>query len=101
MVNGVRDHVVSLACLRYGLPAHQGRGVDDLPREVVETIANTLVRDLDPSELSAAFANATRALLGEAEQIDSGLASRLREPVGELVRTAAGSPAEQTEDGVR
>ncbi len=101
MVNGVRDHVVSLACLRYGLPAHQGRGVDDLPREVVETITETLVRGLDPSELSRAFAKAIRALLGEAEQIDPGLASRLREPVRELVRTAAGPRGEQTEDAVR
>lgn len=101
MVNGVRDHVVSLACLRYGLPAHQGRGVDDLPHELVETIADTLVRGLDPSELSRAFASTMRALLGEAEQIDPDLASRLREPVIELVRTAAGPRAEQTEDAVQ
>jgi len=101
MVNGVRDQVVSLACLRYGLPAHQGRGVDDLPREVVKTIADTLVRGLDPSELSRAFASAIRALLGEAEQIDPGLALRLREPVRELVRTAAGPRPEQTEDAAR
>jgi len=97
MVNGVRNHVVSLACLRYGLPAHEGRGVDDLPCEVVETIAETLVRGLDASELSRAFANAITALLDEAEQIDPGLASRLREPVRELVRTAAWPRAEQTE----
>ncbi len=44
MVNGVRDHVVSLACLRHGLPADQGRGVDDLPADVMATIADTLVR---------------------------------------------------------
>ncbi len=100
MVNGVRDHVVSLACLRYGLPAHQGRGVDDLPDEVVETIAYTLVRGLDPSELSRAFAGAMRALLREAEQIDPSLASRLREPVRELARTA-GPRAAQTEDTVQ
>src|SRR5215210_5256696 len=31
MLDGLRDQVVALACLRFGLPAHQGRGVDDLP----------------------------------------------------------------------
>jgi hypothetical protein len=101
MVNGVRDHVVSLACLRHGLPAHDGRGVDDLPRDARETIAKTLVRALDPSELSRAFATATRALLDEAEQIDPGRASRLREPVQELVRTATGRRAQPPEDAVR
>jgi len=98
MVNGVRDHVVSLACLRHGLPAHQGRGVDDLPPDVMERIAETLVRGLRRNELSTALANTISALLGEAEQIDPGLASRLREPVRELVRTAAGSGGEPTDN---
>ncbi|MDQ3887059.1 MAG: nucleotidyltransferase domain-containing protein [Actinomycetota bacterium] len=90
MVNGVRDHVVSLACLRHGLPSHQGRGVDDLPPDIKATIGRTLVHELQRRELSTAFANAITALINEAEQIDPGLASRLREPVQELVRTAAG-----------
>ena len=89
MVNGLRDHVVSLACLRHGLPAHQGRGVDDLPPDAMETIADTLVRGLRRSELSTAFANAIAALIYEAEQIDPGLASKLRKPARELVRTAS------------
>jgi hypothetical protein len=98
MVNGVRDHVVSLACLRFGLPAHQGRGVDDLPVELRETLGETIVRGLDRSELSRAFAHAITALLEEAEWIDSDLASRLGNPARELVRTAAGPPGEHTED---
>jgi hypothetical protein len=101
MVNGVRDHVVSLACLRHGLPADQGRGVDDLPADVMVTIADTLVRGLRRGDLSTAFANAITALIAEAEQIDPGLASRLREPAHELVRTACGPHAEPTEDALR
>ena len=101
MVNGVRDHVVSLACLRHGLPADQGRGVDDLPADVMVTIADTLVRGLRRGDLSTAFANAITALIAEAEQIDPGLASRLREPARELVRTACGPHAELTEDALR
>jgi predicted nucleotidyltransferase len=101
MVNGVRDQVVSLACLRYGLPAHQGRGVDALPAEVRETFAETLVRGLDRSELSRAFGHALTALLDEAERVDSDLASRLSDPARELVRTAAGPPDEQPDDAGR
>ncbi|MBA2272418.1 MAG: nucleotidyltransferase domain-containing protein [Actinobacteria bacterium] len=101
MVNGVRDHVVSLACLRHGLSAHQGRGVDDLPPDVMETLAETLVRGLRRSELSTAFANAITALINEAEQIDPGLASRLREPARELVRTASGPSGEPAEEDLQ
>lgn len=101
MVNGVRDHVVSLACLRHGLPAHQGRGVDDLPADVMETIAETLVRGLRRSDLSTAFANAVTALIDEAEQVDSGLASRLRDPARELVRTASGPRGAPTDRRLR
>ena len=98
MVNGVRDHVVSLACLRHGVPALQGRGVDGLPPDALETIAETLVRGLRRSELSTALANAITALISEAELIDSGLASRLREPARELVRTASGPRGGPAED---
>ncbi len=96
MVNGVRDHVVSLACLRHGLAAGQGRGVDDLPPDVLETIAATLVPGLRRSELSEALAKALTALIDEAEHIDPDLASRLRQPARVLVRTSgpSGYPAE-------
>ena len=98
MVNGLRDHVVSLACLRHGLPADQGRGVDDLPPDVIKAIEAMLVRGLRRSELSTAFATAITALIDEAEQIDPGLASRLRQPARELVRTAKRvSPANHAE----
>jgi len=56
------------------LPADQGRGVDDLPPDVMET----LVPGLRRSDLSTAYANAIAALIDEAEQIDLDLASRPR-----------------------
>jgi len=39
MINGLRDQVVALACLRHDLPAHEGRGVDDLPARLQLSIA--------------------------------------------------------------
>lgn len=90
MVNGLRDQLVSLACLRHGLPPQQGRGVDDLPAEGTATIAGTLVRALDRGALSRAFAAAMTALLDEADHLDHALAARLRAPAAILVDTAAG-----------
>ncbi len=98
MVNQLRDQVVSLACLRHGLPAAEGRGADDLPPDILATIAETLVRGLHRRDLSTAFANAMTALINEAEQIDSDLASRLRVPAQHLTRAASKPDATARED---
>ena len=92
MLNGLRDQVVALACLRFGLPAHQGRGVDDLPPEMTDFLANTLIISLEPTELNRAFASTTRLLLKEAAHVDTELASRLAPPIEELVRSCEISP---------
>ncbi len=86
MINGVRDQVVALACLRHDLPAHQGRGVDDLPAGLRQIIEETLVRELGESELRRAFAAALSALLDETQQIDPDRERRLGDAVRELAR---------------
>ncbi len=42
-ISGTRDHVLSLACRRRGLPASHGRGFDDLPPEVTAGFQGALV----------------------------------------------------------
>lgn len=86
MVSGARGHVLSLACLRRGLPTAHGRGIDDLPREVQARLAPTLVRSLDVPELRRALAALVDVLLREAEESDPSLGRRLATPLGELVR---------------
>jgi hypothetical protein len=51
MLDGLRDQVVALACLRFGLPAHQGRGVDYLPPEETNLLADAQVISLAPTDL--------------------------------------------------
>jgi predicted nucleotidyltransferase len=84
MISGVRDHVLGLACLRHGVPAAQGRGMDSLPPEVTAALTGALVRSLDVSELARAFGVAVEALLTEIGQADAGLAERLALPLREL-----------------
>ena len=84
MVSGVRDHVLALACLRHGLPAGQGRGLDRLPPEVTASVAGALVRHLEAAELTRAFGVATQALLAEAALVDADLAARLTPALREL-----------------
>jgi len=94
MIDCVRDQVVALACLRHGLPAWEGRGVDDLPAGLRQRLAETLVRDLSRQELCRAFTASVRALLREARHVDPDREQRLRETVRGLVH-----PAGQDEAG--
>ena len=90
MLDGLREQVVALACLRFGLPHHQGRGVDDLPFEETELLADALVVSLEPADLRRAFTSAARLLLKEASHVDAGLASRLASPIEGLIRSSDG-----------
>jgi len=84
MVSGVRDHALSLACLRHQLPAVQGRGLDRLPAEIRSAAGPALVRSPDEAELRRAFRAAVDLLLGEIGKVDRGLAGRLERPLLEL-----------------
>jgi hypothetical protein len=59
MISGMRDQVLALACLRDGVPAVQGRGMDSLPPDVTACITPALVRSLEIPELKRAFAAIT------------------------------------------
>ena len=64
-VGAVRDHALSLACLRKDLPAVQARGYDDLSAETLARFEDTHVGELNPDSLRAALAASVRALLRE------------------------------------
>lgn len=81
MLNGMRDHLMSLRCLRSGVNAVQGRGLDDLPD--ADAFTGTLVLSTHPDELRRAFGVLT-ALLA-AEITDSVLAETVRELSSEAV----------------
>jgi hypothetical protein len=74
-VGALKDHTLSLACLRLGEPAEYGRGLDHLPRDVTAPYEETLVRSLEPAELTRALAAATALFLAE---VEPDLAARLR-----------------------
>jgi len=86
MVSAARDQVLALASLRHGLPAREGRGIDDLPADVTAVIADALIGSLDSDRLKRALATITESLLHEAENADPNLAGRLAGPLGELGR---------------
>jgi hypothetical protein len=84
MISEMRDQVLALACVRHGLPAVEGRGIDTLPPEATAAVTAGLVRALDPAELKRAFGVVTDAFIAEVGRADADLANRLRAPLKEL-----------------
>jgi hypothetical protein len=88
MISGIRDNALALACIRHGLSAIHGRGLDDLPTDVRVQFEDSLVLELDAGELSRAFRVAVLGFLTEIRQVDEELARRLQETLTSL----AGAP---------
>jgi hypothetical protein len=68
-ISSVRDYALTLACLRRDLPAHYGRGFDNLPADVRDAFHDALVRSLARDELLRTLRVALAGLLGEAAQV--------------------------------
>ncbi len=64
-VGAVRDHALSLACLRQGLPAVQARGYDDVSAETLARFVDAHVGAAEPGALRVALAASVLALMHE------------------------------------
>ncbi len=64
-VGAVRDHAISLACLRQGLPAVQARGYDDLSPDTLGRLDDAHVGAVEPDALRRALAASVLALIDE------------------------------------
>jgi hypothetical protein len=72
-IGAVRDHALSLACLRRELPAVQARGFDDLPADTLASFEGAHIGSLEPEQLHSALSAAMRLLLHEG--IEANVAS--------------------------
>jgi hypothetical protein len=83
-VEAVRDHALSLACLREGLPAVQARGYDDLSAETLARFEDAHVGAIEPAALRAALAASVRALMREGEAAGLPRAKTVAQRLAEL-----------------
>jgi len=83
-IGAVRDHALSLACLRAGVTPSQARGYDDLPAEVLEQVASSHVDTLEHGALQRALAAATGLLLSEGVEAGVPNAEVVAERLAEL-----------------
>ncbi len=89
MIRGVRDHALTLACIRYGLPAGHGKGFDLLPSAVTDQFLDSFVRRLEAEELARAFRVVIQALVKEIRSADEELGVRLQEVLAMLTKTSS------------
>ncbi len=69
-VGAVRDHALSLACIRQGMPGAQARGYDELRPEELARFGAAHVCALEPEALRAALASCISALVHEGEEAE-------------------------------
>jgi hypothetical protein len=83
-ISAIRDHVITLACLRLGYPAHYAKGAHLLPEDLIAPLEATLVRSLGEPELRRALAAVITVATAELGRSDPALADRLRPMLTEL-----------------
>jgi hypothetical protein len=83
-VGAVRDHALSLACLRRGLVAVQARGFDDLPPEALAGLESAHVGSVQPDALREALTASVSALLEEAAAAELAGVEVVAERLAEL-----------------
>jgi hypothetical protein len=84
-VGAVRDHALSLACLREGRLAVQARGYDDLSAETLARFDDAHVGAVEPHALRAGLAASVRALLREAAEARLPHADTVTQRLDELL----------------
>jgi hypothetical protein len=67
-VGAVRDHALSLACLRQGLPTVQARGYDDLSADTLARFDDAHVAAVEPRALEKALSASVLGLMREAAE---------------------------------
>jgi hypothetical protein len=83
-VGAVRDHALSLACLREGVPAVQARGYDDLSGETLARFEDAHVGAAEPGSLRTALTASVRALMREGAEARLPHADTVEQRLAEL-----------------
>jgi len=83
-ITAMRDLVITMACVRLGLPAANAKGAHLLPDELTEPLNGTLVREFTEPELTRALTATLSVVTDEIARSDAALAARLRPMFADL-----------------
>jgi hypothetical protein len=94
-VGAVRDHALSLACLRQGLPAVQARSYDDLPPATLARFEEAHVGAVVPAALRSALTASVVARMREGAEARLPHSRIVAERLADLQEARTGSQAER------
>jgi hypothetical protein len=69
-ISSLRDYALNITCLRRGLSAFNGQGFDELPDEIQNVFATSLVSSLEKDELLRALTCAVDGLFFEVDGVE-------------------------------
>jgi len=84
-ISALRDHTLTLACVRFGERTDYAKGVHSLPSDITLALEDGLVRSLAADELWRALQVGASGFLREVRELMPEVASRLNEPLAEVV----------------
>ena len=84
MLSGMRDEMLALACVRFGVTASQGRGFDDLPDKEKNDLVSCYPCSITKAELRRAFEATMKALLSEIHYRNGDLLARIEATLSEV-----------------
>ena len=87
-MSALRDHVISMKCIRLDLPPFYAKGADSLSQQEMQGMASTLIKSLDLSELRANLMLISQFLIAEIQHHDEKLAKRLADVFQKLLNEA-------------
>lgn len=85
-ISSARDYALNLACLRRGLVGAYGRGFDNLPTEVLDVFAPSLIHSLERDELLRALTCVINGLFADVNGVEE-LAGKIEPQLRELTQT--------------
>ena len=76
-VTSIRNYIISMKCIRLGLPASYSRGADQLPENELKVLEQTFIKKLSQEELKRVLNIISKILIAEIKFTNAGLANKL------------------------
>jgi predicted nucleotidyltransferase len=76
-ISALRDHIISMKCIRLGLPSVYAKGADSISNQEIRGMESTFIKSLDLSELTVTLIAITQFLISEIQHHDEKLANKL------------------------
>ncbi len=85
-ISALRDHAISMKCIRLGLPSFYAKGADSISNQEMKGMESTLTKSLDLSDLTVNLILITRLLISEIQYHDEKLANELEHIFNKLLK---------------